>query len=150
MIIPYKPITNELVANRIDFIFDHARKLDDASQVVNPSSNAQMLTLKPSPEPIAMTLCSTLTYFPGDEGKYDNRVPACAKATPTAAQASGATQGCTPRSTPAGQGSTRASPAATLGPPATTTNASQASALGSRNRRASIQVGGRHLKKALI
>ena len=48
MIIPYKPIINELVANRVDFNFDHAQKLYDASQVVNPSSNAQVLTLKPA------------------------------------------------------------------------------------------------------
>ena len=72
MIIPYKPIINELVANRVDFNFDHAQKLYDASQVVNPSGNAQVLTLKPSAEPITTTLCSTSTYFSGDEGKYDN------------------------------------------------------------------------------
>ncbi|HEY7494884.1 MAG TPA: hypothetical protein VIH59_27750 [Candidatus Tectomicrobia bacterium] len=72
MIIPYRPIINELVTNRIDFNFEHTRKLYDASQVVNPASSAQVLTLKPSPESIVTTLCSTSTYFPGDEGKYDN------------------------------------------------------------------------------
>ncbi|MET0168069.1 MAG: dickkopf-related protein [Vicinamibacterales bacterium] len=73
MIIPYKPSFNELVPNRVDFNFTHARTLYDASQVENPSSTAQVLNLKSGSQPIATTLCSTSTYFPGDEGKYDDK-----------------------------------------------------------------------------
>lgn len=69
MVIPYKAEINDLVADRVDFNGGHAWKLYDASQVVNPS--AKVLTLKTSPQPIAKTLCSSSTYFPGDEGKYD-------------------------------------------------------------------------------
>jgi hypothetical protein len=72
MVIPYKPIFNELVRNRVDFANSHAGTLYDASQVVNPSSSANVLSLKSSAQPITKTLCATTTYFPGDEGKYDN------------------------------------------------------------------------------
>jgi hypothetical protein len=71
MVIPYKAVFNELVADRADFYAGHASQLYDASQVVNPSSSAQVLTLKPAPESIEKTLCSRSTYFPGAQGKYD-------------------------------------------------------------------------------
>ena len=71
MIIPYRPSFNELVPNRVDFNFTHAKTLFDASQVENPSRTAQVLNLKSDAQPIATTLCSTSTYFPGDQGKYD-------------------------------------------------------------------------------
>jgi len=91
MVIPYEPVFNELVADRVDFevgsrdvntktntVTDvttdgHAWSLYDASQIVTKSgpSGAQVFALKTSPQPIAKTLCSTSTYFPGDSGKYD-------------------------------------------------------------------------------
>ena len=71
MVIPYQAVFNELVPGRVDFNFTHARTLYDASQVENPSSTAQVLNLKSGSQPIATTLCSTSTYFPGDQGKYD-------------------------------------------------------------------------------
>ena len=73
MIIPYRPSFNELVPNRVDFNFTHAKTLFDASQVENPSRTAQVLNLKSDAQPIATTLCSTSTYFPGDKGKYDEQ-----------------------------------------------------------------------------
>ncbi|MBA4143468.1 MAG: hypothetical protein H0X43_10815 [Nitrosospira sp.] len=94
MTIPYRPIINELVPDRVDFYIGerevdhktntlspvtqaaHAWRLYDASQVIitrDPSTGEQVLTLKPVPQPIATTLCSTSTYFPGEEGKYDGQ-----------------------------------------------------------------------------
>jgi hypothetical protein len=93
MVIPYKPVFNELVADRVDFEVGsrdvntktntvsavstdgHAWSLYDASQIVTKrdSSGAQVIALKDSPQPIAKTLCSSSTYFPGDAGKYDGQ-----------------------------------------------------------------------------
>ena len=73
MIIPYKPLFNELVPNRVDFDFSHAAQLYEASQVVTPSNTAQIVTLKPGADSIATTLCATTTFFPGDAGKYDDK-----------------------------------------------------------------------------
>jgi hypothetical protein len=70
MTIPYAPIINDLIANRIDFNMAHAQWLYDAKQVVNPSSTNT--TLKSGARSIESTLCSSFTYFPGKEGKYDN------------------------------------------------------------------------------
>src|SRR5258705_8513972 len=70
MVITYKPSFNELVPNRVDFRFSHADHLYDASQVENPAGTAQVLNLKPSAQSIAITLCSTTTYFPGEAGAY--------------------------------------------------------------------------------
>jgi hypothetical protein len=74
MVIPYNPIINDVVPGRIDFDADsggHAWELYDASQVVNPT--AAVPTLKTGARPIAETLCSSFTYFSGDEGKYDDQ-----------------------------------------------------------------------------
>ncbi|HJU03735.1 MAG TPA: hypothetical protein VJ692_01185 [Nitrospiraceae bacterium] len=73
MIIPYKPIFNELVPDRVDFDFGHAGQLYEASQVVDPSNNVQIFALKPAATSIATTLCATSTFFPGDASKYDNK-----------------------------------------------------------------------------
>lgn len=74
MVIPYNPSINDVVPGRIDFDADsggHAWQLYDASQVVDPS--AKVLALKAGARPIAQTLCSSFTYFSGEEGKYDNQ-----------------------------------------------------------------------------
>ncbi|HEX2734211.1 MAG TPA: hypothetical protein VHM70_21530 [Polyangiaceae bacterium] len=74
MVIPYDPIINDVVKDRIDFDMDgdgHAFHLYDASQIVDPK--AEKLELKPTPKPIAQTLCSDFTYFSGSEGKYDKQ-----------------------------------------------------------------------------
>ena len=87
MIIPYRPLINDLVPNRVDFYIGsreikggtvsavsddgHAWQLYDASQVVDPSSTAQILTLKSSAQPIAQTLCTKATFFAGSADKYD-------------------------------------------------------------------------------
>ena len=73
MVIPYKPAFNELVPNRVDFSFSHASHLYDASQVENAAGTAQVLNLKPSAQPISITLCSTTTYFPGEAGAYSGK-----------------------------------------------------------------------------
>lgn len=72
MTIPYRPQFNELIPNRVDFAFSHAGQLYDASQIEMPSTNAnvQIFTLKASPKSISSTLCSTTTYFPGEQGAY--------------------------------------------------------------------------------
>lgn len=75
MVIPYKPIINDIVPDRIDFDMDsngHAWKLYDAAQIVDPA--AKILKLKSGARPIAETLCSTFTYFSSDEGKYDDKM----------------------------------------------------------------------------
>jgi hypothetical protein len=86
MVIPYRAVFNELVADRVDFhvgtrdvntqtntVADvttegHAWKLYDASQVTSNGS-----ALKPGARPIAETLCSKATFFPGDADKYDGK-----------------------------------------------------------------------------
>ncbi|MBX3332051.1 MAG: hypothetical protein KF722_16720 [Nitrospira sp.] len=73
MIIPYKPLFNELVEGRVDFDPSHAEQLYDASQVSDPSDNVQVFALNSDAKPISSTLCSTSTYFPGDAGKYDDK-----------------------------------------------------------------------------
>jgi hypothetical protein len=70
MIIPYRPIINDVVPDRIDFNWSHAGVLYDATQVVDPSRNTEV---KPSAVPISSTLCAAPTYFPGDAGKYDGK-----------------------------------------------------------------------------
>lgn len=88
MIIPYKPEINELVEDRVDFFIGtrdihpktgavtdvtesgHAWILYDQSQVV---SSGGVLALKPGALPIAQTLCTTSTFFPGKEDKYDGQ-----------------------------------------------------------------------------
>lgn len=75
MVIPYNPIINDVVPERIDFDMDaggHAWNLYDVSQIVDPA--AKTLALKTDPKPIAETLCSTFTYFSGHEGKYDKQM----------------------------------------------------------------------------
>jgi hypothetical protein len=69
MTIPYAPIINDLVTNRIDFNLTHAQWLYDATQVASPTSTNT--TLKSGARPIGTALCSSFTYFPGKEGKYD-------------------------------------------------------------------------------
>lgn len=73
MTIPYRPQFNELVPNRVDFDFSHAGQLYDASQIELPAANAQIFTLKPSAKSIAATLCSTTTYFPGEQSAYADK-----------------------------------------------------------------------------
>ena len=91
MVIPYRPVFNELVADRVDFFVGyrdinvetnsvsavsrdgHAWQFYDASQVVRGTAGRPSLSLKPSAQPIAVTLCSGSTYFPGDSGKYDGK-----------------------------------------------------------------------------
>ncbi|CUS32298.1 exported hypothetical protein [Candidatus Nitrospira nitrosa] len=75
MIIPYRPIINDVVPDRVDFNFTHAGQLYDASQLESPAGGgkAQSFILKPGAVSIATTLCSTTTYFPGDAGKYDKK-----------------------------------------------------------------------------
>lgn len=71
MTIPYKPIINDVVTNRIDFNMEHASVLYDTTQVTSPGSAST--TLKAGASPIATALCSSFTYFPGKEGKYDGQ-----------------------------------------------------------------------------
>ena len=87
MIIPYRPLINDLVPNRIDFYVGareikngtvsevsddgHAWQLYDAAQVVDPLSATP--TLKTSARPIAQTLCTKATFFAGKEDKYDGQ-----------------------------------------------------------------------------
>jgi hypothetical protein len=93
MTIPYKPVFNELVEDRVDFHIGsrsvdttkntvsavssdgHAWQLYDASQVIAKTDAAgrETFSLKSSPLPIAKTLCSSTIYFPGDAGKYDGQ-----------------------------------------------------------------------------
>ena len=72
MIIPYRPIINDVVPNRIDFNKTHAEQLYDASQIERTSSSAgkEVFALKPTAKSIASTLCSTSTYFPGEANAY--------------------------------------------------------------------------------
>lgn len=72
MIIPYRPIINDVVPNRVDFNNEHAGQLYDASQIESTSSIAgkQVFVLKSSAKSIASTLCSTSTYFPGEADAY--------------------------------------------------------------------------------
>ncbi|NGZ96858.1 MAG: hypothetical protein CV089_12175 [Nitrospira sp. WS110] len=72
MIIPYRPIINDVVPNRVDFNKEHAGQLYDATQIESASTSAgkQVFVLKSSAKPIASTLCSTSTYFPGEADAY--------------------------------------------------------------------------------
>ena len=72
MIIPYRPLINDVVSNRVDFNNEHAGQLYDASQIESTSSSAgkQVFVLKSSAKSIASTLCSTSTYFPGEADAY--------------------------------------------------------------------------------
>lgn len=94
MVIPYRPVINELVENRVDFDMGwrdinektgviapssevgHAWQLYDRSQVAtvtDPVSGKPILALKTDARPIAETLCSTTTFFEGKEDKYDGQ-----------------------------------------------------------------------------
>lgn len=75
MIIPYRPIINDVVPNRVDFNKEHAGQLYDATQIESASTSAgkQVFVLKSSAKPIASTLCSTSTYFPGEADAYVNK-----------------------------------------------------------------------------
>lgn len=73
MTIPYRPQFHELVANRVDFDFTHARTLFDSSQVEPASAAAQIVRLKAGAKPISTTQCATTTYFPGEHGAYTGK-----------------------------------------------------------------------------
>ena len=94
MIIPYNAEIIDLVANRVDFYSGsrwrdpntnvlgsltnqgHAWTLFDASQVnttTDPKTGAKTYSLKPSPSPIAITLCRAPEFFPGANNKYDGQ-----------------------------------------------------------------------------
>ncbi|MEO8039887.1 MAG: Dickkopf N-terminal cysteine-rich domain-containing protein [Betaproteobacteria bacterium] len=92
MIIPYRPIINDVVPGRIDFYVGsrrvdpdtgavanldtangHAGVLYDEAQVADPASSAQIRTLKAGAQSIDRTLCTSTTYFPGKDDKYDGK-----------------------------------------------------------------------------
>jgi hypothetical protein len=91
MVLPYKPVIEDLVKDRIDIDMGYkpvdadgktiganarttakAFKLYDASQITSASSGGKTIyTLKAGAQSIAGTLCNKPTYFAGKEGKYD-------------------------------------------------------------------------------
>lgn len=92
MTIPYKASINDLVKDRVDFNMGsrhinadgslgsssyssaHAGKLYDGNQVTAVTVNGKTTyTLKADAKPIAETLCSSATYFEGDEDKYEGK-----------------------------------------------------------------------------
>jgi hypothetical protein len=73
MTIPYRPQFHELVPNRVDFNFTHARTLFDSSQVEPASAAVQIVRLKAGAQPISVTQCATTTYFPGEHGAYADK-----------------------------------------------------------------------------
>ena len=95
MVIPYRALINELVADRVDFDMGHrnidkngavsaaiqsghAWELYDASQVVSAVDRATrqkvtVLKSSTSPIPIARTLCAGTTFFAGKADKYDGK-----------------------------------------------------------------------------
>jgi hypothetical protein len=88
MIIPYRPILNDLVKDRVD-LFMGRRDVDTAKRTVGalePDGLAWDLydtlqvagrtsapTLVSTARPIAETLCATTTFFEGKERKYDGQ-----------------------------------------------------------------------------
>lgn len=74
MILPYRPIINDIVKNRIDFNMSHARKLYEADQVRTIRFRGRTThRLIPGARPIKDTICASSTFFPGKENKYDNK-----------------------------------------------------------------------------
>ena len=70
MVIPYRPIINDVVKNRVDFNSSHAGVLYDSSQVANAGGE---LVLRSGARPISQTLCASSTYFAKQQGKYDKK-----------------------------------------------------------------------------
>ncbi len=92
MVIPYRPLINQLVDERIDIEVGyrridertgsvgsvsrdgHAWQLYDASQIAGGKRRrGGKLALKPDASPIALTLCTRSTFFDGKEHKYDGQ-----------------------------------------------------------------------------
>lgn len=90
MTIPYDPITNDVVNNRVDIYMgalstslptystsdkeNHAWHLYDFSQLTFKGTGPNTVwSVKDDAKPIAETHCSDTTFFPGKEHKYDNQ-----------------------------------------------------------------------------
>ncbi len=74
MVLPYDPIINDEVENRIDFNMTHAGNLYDKDQVdEGGSDSSKTYALKPTAQAISVTKCGTTTFFAGKEKKYDGQ-----------------------------------------------------------------------------
>ncbi len=74
MVLPYNPIINDEVKDRIDFNMTHAGKLYDKDQVdEGGSGSSKTYTPKSTSQPISVTKCATTTFFAGKEEKYDGQ-----------------------------------------------------------------------------
>lgn len=74
MILPYDPVINDIVKDRVDFNMTHARSLYEQGQVRSITFNGNTsYQLRPGANPISTTLCSNSTFFSGKEHKYDNQ-----------------------------------------------------------------------------
>ncbi|MBT5076235.1 MAG: hypothetical protein HOM66_06270 [Rhodospirillales bacterium] len=70
MVVPYRPIINDFVKNRVDFNAAHAWKLYTRSEVTPVPGGAGVYTLNSPATPLWLKVCKTSIYFPGFEGKY--------------------------------------------------------------------------------
>ncbi|MEK6627007.1 MAG: hypothetical protein AABY53_00135, partial [Bdellovibrionota bacterium] len=74
MIIPYNPIINDIVKNRIDVYMGSNGNVSDWATKLYPESETEtvngVLQLKASAKSIASALCTTSTYFEGKQDKY--------------------------------------------------------------------------------
>jgi hypothetical protein len=72
MVLPYKPIINDVVKNRIDFNLEHAEELYEESQVTASGTGSNKIYAATGSS-IKDTLCSTTTFFSGKSHKYDGK-----------------------------------------------------------------------------
>jgi|GEM_PF-2135627 len=71
LVLPYKPMINDAVKNRIDISDEHAANFYAADQITGSGTS---ISKKPGAIPIAQaTQCTTSTFFKGKEHKYDGK-----------------------------------------------------------------------------
>lgn len=74
LLIPYKPIINDVVKDRIDFNMNHAAVLYEKDQVnESGSGSSKTYSLKSGALPISDTLCASTTFFEGKSKKYNGQ-----------------------------------------------------------------------------